>query len=83
MLSSISTTATKKDKKFAIRFKSQKQSKGLSLLRELFQVWITAVPHVDVGVTGRPAHAILYTHDYRLFTLFNEIQIKRNLRQTN
>lgn len=68
---------------FAIRIKTQKQSEGLFLFSEQFQVWITAVPHVDVGVTGRPAHAILSSHDYRLFTLFNEIQIKCNLRQTN
>lgn len=68
---------------FAIRFKNQNQSEGLFLFSEQFQVWITAVPYVDVGVMGRPAHATLSSHDYRLFTLLNEIQIKCNLRQTN
>jgi len=58
-------------------------SESLFLFSEQFQVWITAVQHVDVGVMGRPAHATLSSHDYRLFTLFNEIWIKCNLRQTN
>lgn len=68
---------------FAVRFKKQNQSEGLFLFTEEFQVWITAVPHVDVGVMGKPAHAALSSHDYRLFTLLDEIQIKCNLRQTN
>lgn len=50
---------------------SEKQSKGLFLFSEQFQVWIKAIPHVDIEVMGRPAHEALSSHDYRLFILLN------------